>query len=377
MKNKTRILITLLTAVCLITTITISAASQSSVSIPKTGSYMEYGYDITTEHHDAVYETVHHDAEYETIHHEAEYEIIHHDAVYETEPCACYSQTVKAKPGKTVSAKKLSKKAKTGLLKKNGKWKYYEKGKFSKKTGLAKRSDGKWVYVRDGIPVNKTGLVKKVKDDNKLYYVKNGKLNNFTGIVKTGILDGYYYGVPYYIKNGVSDRTFSGFVQNPNGKVYEVEDGIAKLHKRHSAKQVLVREAWDEQGELIKEAYDEEVFKEAYDEQVLVQEAYDEVTGFVSQITCNDCDKGFFGYGKTVGEAQLNALDAYIEHTNKNAFDTSCLTVYYGGEKKPWVHYYEGSLEDYPFAKKLKYPTVESVEQAAIEAGYDSIFIGK
>ena len=133
--------------------------------------------------------------------------------------------------------------AKTGLVKKNGKWVYVVNDKITAKTGLTKRADGKggWYYVEKGkLCSNKAGITKRIDGKGGWFYVEKGKLcTNKAGITKR--LDGkagWFYvekgklctnkagltkridgkGGWYYARNGKLDTTKTGLVRRIDGK---------------------------------------------------------------------------------------------------------------------------------------------------------------
>ena len=151
--------------------------------------------------------------------------------------------------------------AKTGLVKKNGKWVYVVNDKITAKTGITKRADGKggWFFVEKGkLCTNKAGITKRVDGKAGWFYVEKGKLcTNKAGITKR--LDGkagWFYvekgvlqtkksgltkridgkGGWYYVKKGKLDTTKTGWVKRIDGKggQFYVKNGVyqAKSTKR-------------------------------------------------------------------------------------------------------------------------------------------------
>lgn len=107
-----------------------------------------------------------------------------------------------------------------GVYTVGGVQKYYENGKFTDRTGLAKRkTDGKWVYVRNGVFRKATGLVKKIQDDGKRYYVKNGVFRKYTGKAKAAVKGNSRF----YTEKGVSRFRDCG----ANGRLYINSLGIS------------------------------------------------------------------------------------------------------------------------------------------------------
>ncbi len=125
----------------------------------------------------------------------------------------------------------------TGLVKVKGKWVYWEKGKFSRKTGITKRIDGKggWYYVENGrLAANKTGITKRVDKKGGWYYVEKGVFRkNKTGICKR--IDGK--GGWYYILNGVVTKK-TGIAKRVDGKGgwYFIQNGVFDTRKTGLAK---------------------------------------------------------------------------------------------------------------------------------------------
>lgn len=127
----------------------------------------------------------------------------------------------------------------TGLLLRDGKWKYYQNGVIAENyTGLV-GNNGSWYYVeRAEINWNYTGLTYY---EGSWYYVKAGVVDwAYTGLclhtgiwyyIKNGSLDWNYTGLCmynnawYYIKNGQINWNYTGLCQY-NGAYYYVENGV-------------------------------------------------------------------------------------------------------------------------------------------------------
>lgn len=127
----------------------------------------------------------------------------------------------------------------TGLLLRDGKWKYYQNGVVDEDyVGLA-CGKGSWYYVENAkINWNYTGLTYY---KGKWYYIQNGAVDWFyTGLtcyegswyyIRNGSLDWNYTGLCmynkawYYIKNGKVDWNYTGPCLY-NGTYYYVEKGV-------------------------------------------------------------------------------------------------------------------------------------------------------
>lgn len=127
----------------------------------------------------------------------------------------------------------------TGLLLRDGKWKYYQNGALEENyIGLVSNS-GSWYYVeRAEVNWNYTGLTYY---EGSWYYVRAGVVDwLYTGLclhdgawyyIKNGLLDWSYTGlcfhskVWYYIKNGQINWNYTGPCQY-NGECYYVENGV-------------------------------------------------------------------------------------------------------------------------------------------------------
>lgn len=127
----------------------------------------------------------------------------------------------------------------TGLLLRDGKWKYYQNGALEENyIGLVSNS-GSWYYVeRAEVNWNYTGLTYY---EGSWYYVRAGVVDwLYTGLclhdgawyyIKNGLLDWSYTGlcfhskVWYYIKNGQVNWNYTGPCQY-NGECYYVENGV-------------------------------------------------------------------------------------------------------------------------------------------------------
>ena len=127
----------------------------------------------------------------------------------------------------------------TGLLLRDGKWKYYQNGALEENyIGLVGNS-GSWYYVeRAEVNWNYTGLTYY---EGSWYYVRAGVVDwLYTGLclhdgawyyIKNGLLDWSYTGlcfhskVWYYIKNGQVNWNYTGPCQY-NGECYYVENGV-------------------------------------------------------------------------------------------------------------------------------------------------------
>ena len=127
----------------------------------------------------------------------------------------------------------------TGLLLRDGKWKYYQNGALEENyIGLVSNS-GSWYYVeRAEVNWSYTGLTYY---EGSWYYVRSGVVDwLYTGLclhdgvwyyIKNGLLDWSYTGlcfhskVWYYIKNGQINWNYTGPCQY-NGECYYVENGV-------------------------------------------------------------------------------------------------------------------------------------------------------
>lgn len=121
------------------------------------------------------------------------------------------------------------------LVKKNGKWYYYEGGKKSTFTGLFKH-EGKWFYIQKGEWKTDTDLIKY---KGEYFYIKGGKWTSSTATLfkKSGkyfaIKSGKWYkgkaiikysGKKFYCNKGFAQLKYSGKVVI-NGKTYKIKKG--------------------------------------------------------------------------------------------------------------------------------------------------------
>lgn len=127
----------------------------------------------------------------------------------------------------------------TGLLLRDGKWKYYQNGALEENYIGLVSNGGSWYYVeRAEVNWNYTGLTYY---EGSWYYVRAGVVDwLYTGLclhdgawyyIKNGLLDWSYTGlcfhskVWYYIKNGQINWNYTGPCQY-NGECYYVENGV-------------------------------------------------------------------------------------------------------------------------------------------------------
>ena len=127
----------------------------------------------------------------------------------------------------------------TGLLLRDGKWKYYQNGALEENYIGLVSNGGSWYYVeRAEVNWNYTGLIYY---EGSWYYVRAGVVDwLYTGLclhdgawyyIKNGLLDWSYTGlcfhskVWYYIKNGQVNWNYTGPCQY-NGECYYVENGV-------------------------------------------------------------------------------------------------------------------------------------------------------
>ena len=143
----------------------------------------------------------------------------------------------------------------SGWLKLDGLWNYF-KADGTLYHGWPKL-DGAFHYVTGGVlKENTTALVKSSSKDPRQLYVKNGIWQkSFTGFydspggktyyIKEGVLAGGANGLIkrstdskwLYVKNGIWQKSFTGFYDSPNGKNYYINNGIVggtALVKRES-----------------------------------------------------------------------------------------------------------------------------------------------
>lgn len=127
----------------------------------------------------------------------------------------------------------------TGLLLRDGKWKYYQNGALGENYIGLVSNGGSWYYVeRAEVNWSYTGLTYY---EGSWYYVRSGVVDwLYTGLclhdgvwyyIKNGLLDWSYTGlcfhskVWYYIKNGQINWNYTGPCQY-NGECYYVENGV-------------------------------------------------------------------------------------------------------------------------------------------------------